>query len=52
MTRSERDGYSYSVECFGGEFTAAAHHSPAPASSPIRYPNFALDATMQVHEID
>ena len=52
MTRTERDGYSYSVECFGGEFTAAAHHSPAPASSPIRYPNFAVDATMQVHEID
>ena len=52
MTRYERDGYSYSVECFGGEFTAAAHHSPAPASSPIRYPNFAVDATMQIHEID
>lgn len=52
MTRSERDGYSYSVGCFGSEFTAAAHHSPAPAGSPIRYPNFAVDATMQVHEID
>src|SRR5439155_21124042 len=30
MTRSERDGYSYSVECFGGVVTRAAHHSPAP----------------------
>lgn len=52
MTRSERDGYSYSVECSGGEFTAAARHPPAPAGSPIRYPNFAVDASMQVREIN
>jgi len=52
MTRAERDGYSYSVECSGGEFTAAAHHPPAPAGSPIRYPNLAIDSAMQVHEID
>jgi hypothetical protein len=52
MTRTERDGYSYTVECSGGEFTAAARHPPAPASSPIRYPNLAIDATMQVHEIN
>ncbi|SRR5713226_3277237 len=52
MTRTERDGYSYTVECSGGEFTAAARHLPAPAGSPIRYPNLAIDASMQVHEID
>ncbi len=52
MTRTERDGYSYMVECSGGEFTAAARHLPAPAGSPIRYPNLAIDATMQIHEID
>src|SRR6202521_2016065 len=28
MTRSERDGYSYTLECSGGEFTAAARHLP------------------------
>ena len=52
MTRKERDGYSYAVECSGGDFTAAARHLPAPAGSPIRYPNLAIDATMQVHEIN
>ncbi len=51
MTRTERDGYSYSVECAGAEFTASARHLPAPAGSPIRYPNLAIDATMQIHEV-
>lgn len=51
-TRTERDGYSYTVECSAGEFTAAARHLPAPAGSPIRYPNLAIDSNMQVHEID
>ncbi len=31
MTRTERDGYSYALECSGGEFSAAARHLPAPA---------------------
>jgi hypothetical protein len=52
MARSERDGYSYSLECSGGEFTVTAHHSPAPAGSPIRYPNLAIDSSMQVHEVN
>jgi hypothetical protein len=52
MTRTERDGYAYVVECSGGDFTAAARHLPAPAGSPIRYPNLAIDSSMQVHEID
>jgi hypothetical protein len=52
MGRSERDGYSYAVECSGGDFTVTARHAPAPAGSPIRYPNLAMDATMQVHEVN
>ena len=52
MSRGERDGYTYSVECSGGDFTATARHAPAPASLPIRYPNLAIDANMQVHEIE
>jgi hypothetical protein len=52
MSRSERDGYTYSVECSGGDFTATARHAPAPAGSPIRYPNLAIDQTMQVREVD
>jgi hypothetical protein len=51
VTRTGRDGYSYTLECSGGEFTASARHLPAPASSPIRYPNFAIDSTMDLHEI-
>jgi hypothetical protein len=52
MSRNERDGYTYSVECSGGEFTATARHAPAPAGSPIRYPNLAIDASMQVQEVN
>ncbi len=52
LSRSERDGYTYSVECSGGDFTATARHAPAPASSPIRYPSLAIDADMQVHEVN
>jgi hypothetical protein len=52
MTRTERDGYSYTIECSGGDFSASARHLPAPAGSPIRYPNLAIDSSMRVHEID
>jgi hypothetical protein len=50
MTRAERDGYSYSVECAGSEFTVSARHAPAPSGSPIRYPVLAIDQNMQVRE--
>jgi hypothetical protein len=52
MTRTERDGYSYSVECSGLEFRAVARHAPAPAGSPIRYPNLAVDQNMEVYEVN
>jgi hypothetical protein len=52
LSRSERDGYSYSVECSSGDFTAIARHAPAPAGSPIRYPSLAIDANMQIHEVN
>jgi hypothetical protein len=52
VPRTGRDGYTYAVECSGGEFTAMARHLPAPAGSPIRYPNLAIDANMQVGEIN
>ena len=52
MTRTERDGYSYTVECSSTEFNAIARHAPAPAGSPIRYPNLAIDQNMQVHEVN
>jgi len=52
ITRTERDGYSYTVECSGASFTATARHLPAPAGSPIRYPNLTVNSSLEVHEID
>jgi hypothetical protein len=52
MSRPERDGYSYTVECSGGAFTVTARHPAAPEGSPVRYPTLAIDQTMQVHEVN
>lgn len=51
MSRPERDGYTYSVECSGNDFTATAQHAAAPAGSLIRYPNLMVDQSMQVREV-
>ena len=52
VPRTGRDGYAYSVECSGVQFNATALHQPAPAGSPIRYHNLAIDANMQISEIN
>lgn len=52
MSRSGRDGYSYTVDCTGGDFAATARHGAAPSRSPIRYPTLAIDQSMQVHEVN
>lgn len=51
LSRPERDGYSYAVDCSGSDFTVTARHAPAPSGSPIRYPNYAIDQSMQVREL-
>jgi hypothetical protein len=51
MSRPERDGYAYSVECSGPDFTVVARHAPAPPGSPIRYPTLSIDQSMQVREL-
>ena len=51
MQRPERDGYSYTVQCSGRDFTVTARHPPAPEGSPIRYPIVAIDQNMQVREV-
>ena len=51
LSRPERDGYSYSVECSANDFTATARHAPVPAGSPFRYPNMVIDQSMQVREV-
>ena len=52
MGRTEREGYTYTVECAGADFTVKAQHAPAPAGSPIRYPALAVDQTLQIGEIN
>lgn len=52
MARPERDGYTYSVACSGGEFSVTGRHAPAPEGSTIRYPALAIDESMEVHEVN
>jgi len=52
MSRPERDGYTFSIACSGGEFTVTGRHAPAPAGSPIRYPTLAIDQVMEVREVN
>jgi hypothetical protein len=52
LTRTGRNGYSYEIECSGNGFTATARHRPAPAGSSIRYPNFSIDASLDLKEIE
>lgn len=52
VQKSGRDGYSYEVECASGaDFRVTARHAAAPAGSPIRYPNLAIDQSMQISEL-
>jgi len=51
MNKKERDGYSYDVSCSGTDFQVTAEHPAALAGSGIRFPKLAIDATMQIHEV-
>ncbi len=48
MTRSSRDGYTYSVETQAGGFTVTARYS-GPISPPPS--SFVIDQTMEVHPV-
>jgi hypothetical protein len=52
MGRTERDGYTYQIECTASEFQVVAKHALRPADSPIRYPNFAIDSKMEIRELE
>ena len=52
MTNQVRDGYSYSIECSGGDFSVTARHAAAAAGSPIRHPTLAIDQTLEVREVN
>ena len=50
MHRTERDGYTYDVNCSGTDFQVVAQHPPAPQGSPIHYPILTIDSTMKILE--
>ena len=53
LTRTSRDGYTYSIETGQNGFTVTARHPEAPASpgvTPLHYPVISVDQTMQFHE--
>ena len=55
VARAGRDGYTYSVDCSGGNgtFSIAARHAPVPADAPaMHYPTMVIDQTMQVRQLD
>ena len=51
MAKTERDGYTYRIDCTGTGFQVIAEHPPAPVGSSIRYPKLAIDSSMQIQEI-
>jgi hypothetical protein len=51
MSRTERDGYSYSISCSGVDFTVTATHPAPSTNSGVRYPVLQIDQSMQVHEV-
>jgi len=52
MNRSGRDGYTYQISCSGGsDFQVIAEHPGASTDPGVRYPKLALDATMQIQEV-
>jgi Tfp pilus assembly protein PilE len=57
LTRTSRDGYTYSVEPSGSTFTATATYTPPPVDNPAgvkppHFPTYTIDQNMEVHQID
>ena len=52
MTRTGRDGYSYTIDASAGGFTVVAKWSPqTPEQQVLHYPTFSVDQTYQIHEV-
>jgi hypothetical protein len=57
ITRTSRDGYTYSVLPSGNTFTVTATYTPPPVENPAgvtppHFPTFTIDQTMEVHQGD
>jgi hypothetical protein len=57
ITRTSRDGYTYSAVPSGNTFTVTATYTPPPVENPAgvtppHFPTFTIDQTMEVHQAD
>lgn len=57
ITRTNRDGYTYSADPAGNGFTVTATYTAPPAPNPAgvtppHFPTFQIDQTMEVHQLD
>jgi hypothetical protein len=57
ITRTSRDGYTYTAEPSGNTFTVTARYTALPPEmpkgvAPPHFPTFTIDQTMQVHQGD
>jgi len=57
ITRTSRDGYTYSVDSSGNSFTVTATYTPPPVENPAKvtpphFPTYTIDQSMEVHQID
>ena len=57
ITRTSRDGYTYSAVPSGNTFTVTATYTPPPVENPAgvtppHFPTFTIDQTMEVHQVD
>jgi len=55
LTRTSRDGYTYSVEPSGNTFTATARYTAPPVEmpkgvEPPHWPTISIDQTMEIHQ--
>jgi hypothetical protein len=57
ITRTSRDGYTYSVEPAGNNFTVTARYTAPPVLNPAgvtppHFPTMTIDQTMEIHQTD
>src|SRR6202049_116883 len=57
IARTNRDGYTYSVEPSGNTFPVTATYAAPPVENPAgvtppHFPTYTIDQTMEVHQMD
>jgi hypothetical protein len=57
ITRTGRDGYTYTAEAAGSSFTVTARYTAPPVQmpngvAPPHWPTFTIDQTMEIHQGD